>query len=859
MSLDDKFGEALRTSLSFANGKKVLYAFENNLQGAGAASMLEARKWVCADFTRNYIGTSITRDMARFVNAVANPNGAMLLDVNLSYNKLKDRPIIQLARALINCKQLKRLELSHNDFGDKAAIALGEALLINRSVEELGIGWNKVGRQGSAAFAAGLVINEGITTLDLSGWPYGSKTQVGLALQVRSAGKKNGGKNNKGKQGNANPNHARRKKLPNVETIKEDLRISATAPKLGEHVDLKPYAQLVPLDVLAEVFKNNARLTHLDLSYCNLNSERIIKSFPVGTNTPPVTLLDKLSDSLQNNHTLLGIHLRGNAIHIDCRGFLQHGSAKTPHTLNIGGQTDSRGMASELSGDRFRFTFDDSCWLCDGWTEQTFYADKADRKAAAKQKSQQKGDEEDDEPPLVLSLSFENWNSFPLRVRRDDPESDRNTKLARMVPPQPFRHYIRKGTKEEQFQETLGNTCVKPSTDDWRHKKVHFHMPKRRGIAEPLVILAETALPRMLKNDGTLATDKFVRKKKRKQPPPPEDPMKWLRKDWKKTKVTKFIKDEEERNRCLSELAQHALLLREVYQYYAFQGTGSAFTISRNEITQLVREMGILDKKNMKIADLDLIFVSVNVETGEKAKQEENSDTELERFEYVETLVRIAIEKFKNKKKPSESEPFHVRIRTLLERHVVPNALAIIAQADGVDEFEVAMEAEEDELEELTFENEVLLRDLYAHYCTQNEDERLRKRGLQMNSFLLLFDQADLLDLELTKLETKQSFIDSQDDTENSDQRLCDFEEFVEGCIRCANEKWEDGIYAEYSVCQKYTMLLEAFATLKKRLKKDFNVIFASVQENRNAVRKQRMAELNAMKAKQKKKKKKSR
>ena len=59
------------------------------------------------------------------------------------------------------------------------------------------------------------------------------------------------------------------------------------------------------------------------------------------------------------------------------------------------------------------------------------------------------------------------------------------------------------------------------------------------------------------------------------------------------------------------------------------------------------------------------------------------------------------------------------------------------------------------------------------------QPERLRKRGLQMNSFLLLFDQADLLDLELTKLETKQSFIDSQDDTENSDQRLCDFEEFV--------------------------------------------------------------------------------
>ena len=82
--------------------------------------------------------------------------------------------------------------------------------------------------------------------------------------------------------------------------------------------------------------------------------------------------------------------------------------------------------------------------------------------------------------------------------------------------------------------------------------------------------------------------------------------------------------------------------------------------------------------------------------------------------------------------------------------------------------------------------------------------------------------------------------------------------------IRCANEKWEDGEFAEFSVCQKYTLLLEAFQLLKKRLKKDFGVIFASVQQNRDAVRKQRMAELNALKAansgksgKKKKKKKK--
>ena len=173
-------------------------------------------------------------------------------------------------------------------------------MLINRTVEELGVGWNKVGRQGSAAFAAGMVINEGITTLDVSGWPYGSKTQVGIAPQMNlndKNNKKKGSGDDKKNSNNTSPTKRKRKKLPNVETIKEDLRISATAPKLGEHVDLKPYSQLVPLDVLAEVFRNNARLTHLDLSYCNLNSERINKSFPIGLNKSSITLLDKLSDS----------------------------------------------------------------------------------------------------------------------------------------------------------------------------------------------------------------------------------------------------------------------------------------------------------------------------------------------------------------------------------------------------------------------------------------------------------------------------------------------------------------------------------------------------------------------------------
>jgi hypothetical protein len=840
MSLEDNFAIALGKSLGEAHGKTAVLAYENKLQGQGVAAILQARQWKYADFMHNCIGQSSQAGTSLFVNAITLPTSSTLVDVNLAYNKLKDRAIKQLAAALVNCKHLLRLELSHNEISDQGAIALGESLLINRSVEELGLGWNRVGRQGAAAFAAGLVINEGIVSLDLNGWPYGSQTTHGIAPSIQKAPKK------KGKAPPGSPAARRRTKTkrPNVETIKEDLRVSREAPRPGEPVSLRPYKHLVPVDVLAQVFKHNARLTHLDLSYCNLAGERVFNI---------------LSDGLKDNHTLLGLHVRGNGLRIDCRGFLQLGPSATPHTLNVGGLSDSRGMPSELNGDRFRYNYDDSCWICDGWTEQTFYASKGDRRAAAAG-SPSKEDDGDDVPPLLLSLSFESFNCFPLRIQRDEPEQERNRMMARVVPPQPFRHYIRRGTKDEQFRNVLGNSAVKPSTDDWRKKNVHFHLPPRRALGEGLVIHAEAALPRMLLSNGTLKTDKpIVRKKPRKPPPPPEDPMKWLRKDWKKTKLKTYIPDDAERDRVLQELAPHALLLREVFQYYAFQGTGgSAFTISRNEITQLMREFGILDRRNMRIADLDVIFVAVNFEEAGREDNDDNDDRELERFEYVECLVRVAIEKFQNKKKPDSSMPFSQRVKSLMERHVVPNALTIIAQADGVDEFEEAMEAEEEALSNIIFENEVLLRDLFFHYSKKNENERLIKRGLQMNAFLVLLGDAALLDPELTKLEAKQSFIDAQDDSENSDNRLCDFEEYVEALIRSSAEKWEEGELGELPLAKKFEMLLAELVKLKDVLRKDHGVVFASVKAKNDKQRALRMAELKAAKdAKASKKKKK--
>ena len=122
-----------------------------------------------------------------------------------------------------------------------------------------------------------------------------------------------------------------------------------------------------------------------------------------------------------------------------------------------------------------------------------------------------------------------------------------------------------------------------------------------------------------------------------------------------------------------------------------------------------------------------------------------------------------------------------------------------------------------------------------------------------MNAFLLLLKESKLLDPELTKLEVKQSFIDAQDDTENSDNRLCDFEEFVEALIRCASEKWEEGELGALPLADKFTMLLEAVKTWKGELKTK-GVVFDSVRQKNDRARALKMAEIQAAKEEKAKK-----
>ena len=54
------------------------------------------------------------------------------------------------------------------------------------------------------------------------------------------------------------------------------------------------------------MFEKNTHLVHLDFSFCGLNEKEC----------------SEIYKGLQKNHTVLGLHMAGNAIDVDANGFL---------------------------------------------------------------------------------------------------------------------------------------------------------------------------------------------------------------------------------------------------------------------------------------------------------------------------------------------------------------------------------------------------------------------------------------------------------------------------------------------------------------------------------------------------------
>ncbi len=157
------------------------------------------------------------------------------------------------------------------------------------------------------------------------------------------------------------------------------------------------------------------------------------------------------------------------------------------------------------------------------------------------------------------------------------------------------------------FDFETGSSCVQPSTKDYCMKKVRMELISKpdqlSGVPWLIENVPMSARPRTLLPDGRMVGDpkwkshtKTVKSKgNTRHGAAPEAPevaqFLGLRQDYALTKCDRLLKKPEDHLAVLLELEPHALLLRELFQFYAFQGDGGdAFTISLNEITQFAND-----------------------------------------------------------------------------------------------------------------------------------------------------------------------------------------------------------------------------------------------------------------------------
>ena len=96
------------------------------------------------------------------------------------------------------------------------------------------------------------------------------------------------------------------------------------------------------------------------------------------------------------------------------------------------------------------------------------------------------------------------------------------------------------------------------------------------------------------------------------------------------------------------------MFLSNLYRTYCNRGVPSRATamdtisISWAGFLEFINDSKLVDEtsERCKMSDMDNVFVAANLEVTEEAKQQDNPDRSLTRFEFLECIIRIAINKY---------------------------------------------------------------------------------------------------------------------------------------------------------------------------------------------------------------------
>ena len=388
----DTYMKVLSNSLKFSNHLNNLELSGNRLSSFGTSKLFKSLndnkelsyKLKSINLSQNKIGSSnideliefisepkcILEDLNIFGNFLGDKNIIKLCECiasNISYrvntlnfgkNNIHDESINSLCQIVTSCTGLDNLNLSHNWLHNQPVSKIIKELSTNTELKVLDLSWNCLGDDLTALPSYEQLVNNEIN----------HPTRLFNNFSMNEAlftGKLNLRTNPLLPKIDTNANN---KNKPDAK--KEDKKENKVEPapdvyKVPKKIKEKPKDPSYFAVALGDLFeKNQTALIHLDISYNNLNYFDC----------------KLIAEKSKFNHSILGLHLEGNLMEINCLGFI------TPKEKEKKNQEKKLFAYSHINYDMnldydLRKTKIDSvrkirgknnCWICEGFREVQF-------------------------------------------------------------------------------------------------------------------------------------------------------------------------------------------------------------------------------------------------------------------------------------------------------------------------------------------------------------------------------------------------------------------------------------------------------------------------------------------------------
>ncbi|KAG1685903.1 hypothetical protein DVH05_007605 [Phytophthora capsici] len=764
--MGNAYANAFSEGFSLLPGVESLNLSHNRIGDTVAARLISA-----AAAAANTQGPTGLQQLNLSHNALATASSRALTDLlrrsrtltslNLSHTGLRDREVQQLCESLTPNQTVVRLHLSENHFGTPGMLAIARFLEENSRVEELYLAWNQLRGVGALKIVEAFKFHASLRVCDLS---WNALSSSGPTSVSASGGIPNGS------SGVLRPR-----------AVVTALADSIANNKVLAHLDLSSNRlDLEDCTLLAKQLESNQTLIGLHMSgNCAVMDSR-------GFLIPKAQAHDEDgggSRRLRDQHKLYSVAVF-EEVHSDA------GSGVFPsHLVPI---------------------VDASCWYCGLWSEHRFtwtpapgqgpYAGTSDRfditpsmqvrlhlsvddwRGVAMERRENDGDGVSFSALRVIPPGATNY-FFTVVDTNADPNSTTNVSYHYISsrPSRPVHRQRRLVPGRSSSNCSLGDneeaeTAAAMQGDIFGSlERLNVIRLTQRGGRDPCNTLVPRSTGKSSERRGKWDINKsvFARRKRESECRSFVDTDAFITKacaaDWKQCKIDRFVKDPVRRREVEMSVSRWYRTMCNAYRRYCGHNvllnlaplgsiTPAAAVQLQNDITcvpwsgytEFISEARILDEASeyCSLPDLENVFVAANLELTQEAKEKDNPDRSLTRFEFLECVIRIATNKYF---RTNICDTPAKAVDKLMQENILP------VVPEDANEFRSRFLYTE-EISDAFTEHITLLQELYdAHmgkYCKPGE-----KKGMHLVEFLSLLEKYQIFSDSFRVRDIKDPFL----------------------------------------------------------------------------------------------------